>query len=349
MDWNQLSGPQKKLLRRTILSAYPTSQMLDIFLADNLDKGPLGNLVGPNGYEVQVAQFLPLVEAEGWTDRLVDALQADRPNNVLVRSLPDAIRAVGAEPPARLSSPAMQLEKIVQGGGFSDVRIWAESLALISEATCRIEFPPGQPQGTGFLVAPNFVLTNYHVVEKQLKGELDANQLVCRFGYARDASGLQEGTPVKLAPGVGWTMANAPYDKADTGGAGVADPSSLDYALLQLETTPDDTKPIPMKANAGMLAANLPVLIVQHPEGTPQALAIGKSLGANENGSRLRYDADTLGGSSGSGVFNQKLELTALHHAGDPRSVIRAAYNQGIPIGLIISSLSDKKVPKFWQ
>ena len=62
----------------------------------------------------------------------------------------------------------------------------------------------------------------------------------------------------------------------------------------------------------------------------------------NESGTRLRYDADTLNGSSGSGVFNQRLELAALHHAGDPASKIRAQYNQGIPIGAIVTMLGRK-------
>ncbi len=349
MDWNELSGPQVKILREAILRSFPTVARFDMFLSDELDKGSVSTQVGPGSYEQQIQAYLINIQAEGWTDDLVDALQRLRGRNPWVQRLPDAIRAAGTSAPARLSSPSMQLEKIVQGGGFADLRIWAQSLALISESTCRIEFPAGQPQGTGILVAPDLVLTNYHVVKGQLNHQTSAADIVCRFGYARDANGLDEGTAYKLAAGDGWTIASSPFDEADTHGVGVASTSCLDYALLKLGSPIPDSKPLRVAPISPLPNAELPVLIVQHPAGTPQALAIGKSLGVNENGSRFRYDADTLGGSSGSPVFNQRLELVALHHAGDPRSEMRAAYNQGIPISMIVGSLQSRQVPQFWQ
>jgi len=348
MDWNQLSGPQLRLLRETILRAYPTVKQLNMFLSDRLDERPVSFRVAEGSYVDQVHSYLTeVVQAEGWTDRLVDALQQSRGQNPWVLRLPDAIRAAGTSAPERLSSPSMQLEKIVAGGGFADLRVWAQSLAFVSDATCRLEFPPGQALGTGILVAPDLVLTNYHVVERQLKGEASAADTVCRFGYARDANGLNEG--VTYGPAGEWSIANSPYDEVDTRGVGIASPLSLDYALLRLRSAVREAKPIRVMASSILPSAELPVLIVQHPAGTPQALAIGKSLGTNENGSRFRYDADTLGGSSGSPVLNQQMELVALHHAGDPRSEIRAAYNQGIPINMIVDSLRSKGVGKFWQ
>ncbi len=350
MDWNELSGPQLKILREAILRSFPTVSRFDMFLSDELDKGSLANEVGPGSFEQQIHAYLISIQSEGWTDSLVDALQRQRGKNPWVRRLPDAIRAAGTSAPERLAAaPSMQLEKIVQGGGFADLRIWAQSLALVSAATCRIEFPTGQAQGTGLLVAPDLVLTNYHVVKRQLNKEASPADIVCRFGYARDANGLDEGTPYNLAAGDAWTLDASPFDTVDTGGAGIASASNLDYAVLRLASPLTDWKPIRVAANIALPNADLPVLIVQHPAGTPQALAIGKSLGTNENGSRFRYDADTLGGSSGSPVFNQRLELVALHHAGDPRSEIRAAYNQGIPIGLIVAAWQSKQFPPFWQ
>ncbi|TRC96099.1 trypsin-like peptidase domain-containing protein [Mesorhizobium sp. WSM4303] len=344
VDWNQLSGPQRMLLRKALLSAYPRSQSFDIFLGDRLDKGTLNNIVGPGGYEAQIFEFLPEAEAGGWTDRLVDALQQDRPDNLLVRNLPNAVRAAGAEPPGRLTSSSFTLEKIVQGGGFSDVRLWAQSLALISEATCRVESPSGTARGTGILIEPDLVLTNFHVVEELSLGQDD---VVCRFNYANDTSGLSEGTPYGLAGGEQSEVAESPYDRvADITGKGLASLDCLDYALLRLKAPVEGTQPIPIKAGIAPSSKDLPVLIVQHPRGRPQALAIGKSLGITENGSRFRYDADTLAGSSGSGVFNQKLELIALHHAGDPTAAIVAEFNQGIPIGLIAASISQKRGAK---
>ena len=80
------------------------------------------------------------------------------------------------------------------------------------------------------------------------------------------------------------------------------------------------------------------------------AMAFGNVLEVGEpTDVRIRYDTDTQEGSSGSGVFNNKLELVALHHARDPYSNWKIPYNQGIPIGKIVGQLKQKAVPQFWQ
>jgi hypothetical protein len=340
MNWNRLSGRQQKLLRETIISAFVGSANLDMFLQGELGWPPLRNIVPSGPFQEEIFNLINVSQADGSTDKLVEALQKSKSNNVLVQNLPDAIRAAGAEAPPRLSSSSMEFEKIVRGGGFADIRAWAESLVEISKATCRIECPAHIALGTGILLASDLVLTNYHVVEEHLCGRADVGKVVCRFDYARDVSETYAGTAIGLATGAGWIVAQSPYDHADTGGTGLSAPDHLDFALIRLETALEDRKPVAIDVNPVSVSDGSPVLIVQHPEGLPQVLAIGKSLGPNGNGSRLRYDADTLPGSSGSGVFNQRLELVALHHAGDPTSPLRATYNQGIPIGLIRSKIT---------
>jgi V8-like Glu-specific endopeptidase len=57
-----------------------------------------------------------------------------------------------------------------------------------------------------------------------------------------------------------------------------------------------------------------------------------KSVKANST--RMRYSANTEGGSSGSRCFDIHWSLIALHHSGDPLRD-QAQYNQGIPISAI--------------
>ncbi|MGH0280448.1 trypsin-like peptidase domain-containing protein [Sinorhizobium meliloti] len=348
MEWDLLSGPQQKLLKQTIIHAFPKAELFNMFVAGTLGKPVLDSRVGPNGYEIQVFDYLrTVVQAEGWTDKLVDALQAERPENPLVRNLPDALRAVGAGAPNRLSSD-MRLERIVSGSGFADLRLWAQRLSVVGEATCRIEAPAWQPLGTGFLVAPDIVLTNYHVLEKQIGGGRPASDVVCRFGYARDTGGTSDGFISSLATGDQWTVKCSPFDPdADVTGVGIPNGIYLDYAFLRLRQPITHCEPLNIDAIADLPETSSPVLIVQHPEGGPQSLALGKSLGVNQNGSRFLYDADTLPGSSGSPVLNQKLQLVALHHAGDPRSGVKGTYNQGIPLISIMRSLEG--MPRFWR
>jgi hypothetical protein len=68
-------------------------------------------------------------------------------------------------------------------------------------------------------------------------------------------------------------------------------------------------------------------------------------------GRRLRHDAKTLPGSSGSPCFNVDLQLVALHHAGDPQSNLqfKGEFNQAIPIGLVVEHLKGKGLTPFWD
>ena len=73
-------------------------------------------------------------------------------------------------------------------------------------------------------------------------------------------------------------------------------------------------------------------------------LCFGKITRCDAGASRIRYDTNTAGGSSGSPCLNDSLELVALHHMGDP-DFARAhtpTFNQGIPIQLIADRLSRK-------
>lgn len=363
MDWSNLNGMQQKLLRETILSAYTDQLEFNMFLAAELNKPPLANIAAGATFEQLIFSLITKAKAQGWTQSLVEALQRDRPDNPLVKNLPDAVRMAGTEQSATAGRAApdrtrLSLEQIVRGGGFDNLRTFSQKLAAIGESICRVESPAGTPMGTGILVGPDLVITNYHVVQQHIEAHANLPEIVCRFDYASDASGDAAGLPVGLTAAGNWTIANSPYDQAaDVGGVGIPKDNCLDFAVLKLATPfSGDRKPLSLSSNAQTIEQTLPVLIVQHPKGAPMSLAIGASLGLNENGSRLRYDTDTLPGSSGSAVFNQHLELTALHHAGDPAAVTRAAYNQGIPIAKIVAALREREqdftskgIPKFWS
>ena len=55
--------------------------------------------------------------------------------------------------------------------GFLDVGRWLGGFAAQSGRVCRVELNDADPiMGTGFLVGPDVLLTNYHVLEKAIKG-----------------------------------------------------------------------------------------------------------------------------------------------------------------------------------
>ena len=92
------------------------------------------------------------------------------------------------------------------------------------------------------------------------------------------------------------------------------------------------------------VAAKQPIVIVQHPNGQPLKLAIDSEGVIEVTENRLRYRTNTEPGSSGSPVFDGRLQLVALHHAGDPdySELHLAEYNQGIPIAKVKASVKER-------
>ena len=174
-----------------------------MFLNGELNKPPLQVFVGVGAFEQQVFGLINVAQAEGWTDDLIAALAEQRSRNILVRNLPDALRMAASKVPPTLAAAGVTLEKLVRDAGFDDFWPWAEKYAAIGQATCRIEYAAtgGMGYGTGFLVADDLVLTNFHVVEDHISNKLDPADIRCRFDYARDAKGLDQGKLVPLADG----------------------------------------------------------------------------------------------------------------------------------------------------
>jgi hypothetical protein len=90
------------------------------------------------------------------------------------------------------------------------------------------------------------------------------------------------------------------------------------------------------------LAAGNQVFLLQHPAGEPLQLAIGKIVSFNPPGTRVRHDANSKDGSSGSPCFDADLQLVALHHAHDPH--YPPDWNQAVPIASIDADWRSRNV-----
>ena len=214
--------------------------------------------------------------------------------------------------------------------------------------------------GTGFLLGPDVVITNYHVLQNVIRQPAQAAKVVLRFDYKRLADGttLNQGTVFRLTS-ANWLLDESPYSKVDL----LVDPGDqtptdeeLDYALLRVDGEPgnqpvadDKAEPdaptrkwIVPKEPVAPLPVDAPVFIVQHPEAGPLKLAMDTKsvLEINGNSTRVRYRTNTEPGSSGSPVFTDQWELAALHHSGD-RAVV-PAFNQGIPFAAILALLEKR-------
>jgi endonuclease G len=157
--------------------------------------------------------------------------------------------------------------------------------------------------GTGWLVAPDLVITNHHVVNARSDGEADAASVDLDL-QARNTT-VQFDFDASTAAGESFRATK--LEAFDPG---------LDYAVLRLASPPART---PLAINPPQIEiakdSYVAVNIIQHPNGGPKKVALRNNLIYESKFPRLRYFTDTEHGSSGSPVFDDNWKVVALHRA----------------------------------
>ncbi len=247
------------------------------------------------------------------------------------------------------------MERIVKKtNSFLDVNTWREQLGKIEAQVCRIEITQNnnfQSFGTGFLIAPNVVITNYHVIEPVILSQATPNNVILRFDYKKLPEGkvINPGTEYRLLED-DWLIDKSPYVENSSPTL-----DGLDYALLRVDGVPGEetiAKNDPNASQRGWInlpkepyykfLPDTPLLIVQHPDAKPLKLAFDTEaiININENGTTVKYKTNTEPGSSGSPCFDINWNLVALHRSGDPS--YNPAYNAGSPFSAICARLEKQ-------
>jgi hypothetical protein len=235
-----------------------------------------------------------------------------------------------------------------------NVRPWRQLMLQSEGCVCRVEVG-SDGVGTGFLVGPDVLLTNYHVLRPLIDGTTAPDQVKFRFDYALQPNGRE--TPGQLLSlHQDWVIDHSKFTVAEenlTPDKALPTIDELDYALVKLE------RPVGNEALSGsddaalprgwlevptappLIMADMPILILQHPNAQPLKLALDTQgvISVNANNTRVRYATNTESGSSGSPCFDLNWNLVALHHYGDP-AYKHPQYNQGIPIARIRDRLT---------
>ncbi|WP_299472565.1 trypsin-like peptidase domain-containing protein [uncultured Roseibium sp.] len=200
-------------------------------------------------------------------------------------------------------------------------------LAKRSRAVCRITVsgddlldfanrPASQWHGTGFLVAPNLLLTNHHV----LNDVKVAQNAKAEFNYQITEEDILDGPPDSAPPAVSFSL--NPDRLFVTSKVG-----ELDFTFVWIEAeAARQFGAIPMTRGSFTISKGEPTYIVHHPEGKPKRISLDDTEVMSINTAMLLYAADTARGSSGAPVFCDRGRLVALHHAWQSVSKVREKF-----------------------
>jgi endonuclease G, mitochondrial len=200
--------------------------------------------------------------------------------------------------------------------------------------------------GTGFLVSPQLLLTNRHVVEN----EAAARGTQVTFFRELDERGVPKPTTTFLLDPSRFALFS-PDDQLDYAlvalgqrQSGSADPSAFGFCALSDQP---DKHVIGMNTN-----------IIQHPSGWPKMISVRNNILTARTDHTLLYETDTEQGSSGSPVFNDDWQLVALHHWGEAfldrgsfENAVPLNVNEGVRISAIYRDLASRLdlLPGAWR
>jgi hypothetical protein len=352
----KLSKPQLQALHTALVSAFPNADALALMLRYRCDRS-LANITAPGPLPIVVLHVIESAEAEGWAAELIVGARESNPGNADLATAAATVGLAVAAPPG----PELQL-LINKQQGFLNPSTWRERLALLEGQVCQISYPTpkGTLSGTGFLVAPDLVLTNEHVITPLRQDPTMVGQVDVRFDFKalEDGTVVSPGVPFQLDP-AGWLVDWSPPSAIDVlldQGAAVPGAEELDYALLRVAGEPGNqtlgVNDDPLAPKRGWITEIAPAVgadtflfILQHPLGKPIAMAVDVVTAVNGNGTRVRYKTNTEHGSSGAPCFDINWRLAALHHLGDPgyEALKRADYNEGVPLQAILGLLEQRQ------
>ena len=201
--------------------------------------------------------------------------------------------------------------------------------------TCRIQC--GTAKGSGFLIGPHLVLTNWHVVKSMLAPDGSVTKdshLQMKFEF--DALTRLDGGIEKiqsLRPEPEWLIASSPAHPNEIAGGGQSQTGGpfplrpddleahLDFAIVALDGTPGYDRGY-YELDPNLWPENGADLdLFQHPSGRPMSYLTGQFqrpdvFADNDKPPRILHDVNTLPGSSGGLCLNMASQAVALHQAG---------------------------------
>jgi hypothetical protein len=201
----------------------------------------------------------------------------------------------------------------------------------------------GDESGTGFLVAEKLLLTAQHVVETSAGIIADPHSIEVTFDfrYQPDTMPAETGDTVPVAEVVHHSPPTDMERLSTWAADWEASDQFLDYAVLQLQRRSlilSHGKAIPrghypIDFNLPTIERERVLLLGHHPHGDTIKSSFLTHPKLNTNKTRIKYQADTMRGSSGGAIVTDRGRLVGLHHYGSDTD------KRGVPIAAITRDL----------
>jgi hypothetical protein len=288
-------------------------------------------------------QVLEQAAKAGETRRLVEVVIDDLPAKSPVRPFLIDLMAVPS-PPAEQKPPspdrALQKPDTSSGGGgllyhddltiqigrLPHLIVTLQRLVALAPSVCRFEVDLNgrSVRSSGFRIAPDLLLTNWHVLHNFNDGTR-ASSVNAEFGYEDDGQGgALQAVPVTC------NVESIVSNKED------------DWAIIRMEEILPDRWPIVKLSEAIAPELGRAAYIIQHPRGERKRVGFVRNQVTAFNDRIVHYLTDTAVGSAGAPVFNDEGQLIALHHAAASaqNTAGRAPVKEGIRISRIVAGLA---------
>lgn len=319
--------------RRLVAGALQGVAQADIILARlDLDGAPMGVSVEVVRFLAQFGRVAYDKEALAVFLNYIQPYTGDEDKDFIVELFQNYPLDVPVSPSRGIGnwkgidSTADIKEKIIGENTLRDIYIL--NLALeASKAVVRIATPKGA--GTGFMIAPDLLMTNNHVIKTQEVAEKSNFS----FNYQLDINGKECPTQI-----IGALPDGAFYTNEE-----------LDYAVVTLKEVPDFGKPLIFKSK--LMRRDDRVAIIQHPGGHLKKISIQNNFVAYADNQVLQYTTSTEPGSSGSPVFDDDFQVVGIHHSGgmlvEPNTQQRYLRNAGTSAIALLNDL-QKNAPEIY-
>lgn len=214
-------------------------------------------------------------------------------------------------------------EAILGVNNFRNI-YWLQQGISCSDSVCRVLLPNGG-FGTGFLIGNDLMMTCHHVIPDASV----ASNIWVEFNYQEDRTGRYESSYRYRVKQL------------------IISDKTLDYSVVKLDVNGAEHPlsawgTLVINPNTRPVYKEL-VTIIQHPNGGLKRIVLTNSYVYSVPEPYISYVTDTLGGSSGSPVFNDVWQVIAVHH-GTEKIAEKSEINRGTLVSAIVAHAKSKGI-----